>query len=198
MADGTPLGPQPDFNLVTASLTSISNEVSKVHNLPTLTNGQRILDVLTQIGDKMTKMEEKMTKMEERMTKMEDRMTKMEERMTKMEDRMTEDFRAIRQDIAGLDGKFTKLIVSSNQNNTARVQNSYVTAPNQPLSPLYSLTDGAAIPDFPATSTQLDAMNRQQVDTVLELLQIQPDRGANLVAKRRMLRAHIGLKQVAV
>ena len=39
MADENPLGPQPDFNL-------ISDELKKARNLPAITNGQRILNEL--------------------------------------------------------------------------------------------------------------------------------------------------------
>ena len=39
MADENPLGPQPDFDL-------ISDELKKARNLPAITNGQQILVVL--------------------------------------------------------------------------------------------------------------------------------------------------------
>ena len=42
MADENPLGPQPDFDL-------ISDELKKVRNLPTITNGQQILVELREI-----------------------------------------------------------------------------------------------------------------------------------------------------
>ena len=42
MADENPLGPQPDFNL-------ISDELKKAQNLPAITNGQQILAELQAI-----------------------------------------------------------------------------------------------------------------------------------------------------
>jgi len=42
MADENPLGPQPNFNL-------ISDELKKAQNLPAITNGQQILDELREI-----------------------------------------------------------------------------------------------------------------------------------------------------
>ena len=47
MADENPLGPQPNFNL-------ISDELKKAQNLPAITNGQQILDELREIRQDMT------------------------------------------------------------------------------------------------------------------------------------------------
>ena len=46
MADGNPLGPQPDFNL-------IGDELRKASNLPAITNGQQILAELQAIRQDM-------------------------------------------------------------------------------------------------------------------------------------------------
>ena len=47
MADENPLGPQPDFNL-------ISDELKKAQNLPAFTNGQQILVELREIRQEIT------------------------------------------------------------------------------------------------------------------------------------------------
>ena len=47
MADENPLGPQPDFNL-------ISDELKKAQNLPAITNGQQILVELREIRQDIT------------------------------------------------------------------------------------------------------------------------------------------------
>jgi len=54
-----------------------------------------------------------------------------------------------------------------------------------------------SIPEFPATATVLGQMNAREVDTVLQHLGLQPAHGTILAAKTKMLRAHIGLREVA-
>ncbi|OCT52804.1 hypothetical protein CLCR_10920 [Cladophialophora carrionii] len=144
MADENPLGPQPDFDL-------IGDELKKARNLPTITNGQQILDGL----------------------------------------------RAIRQDIANTRRDLITMMTASNHNNAARVQNTYVASRSEPLLPFLNPSSGAAIPEFPTTSTELGQMTGRQMDTVLQQLGLQPAGGASLAAKQKMLRAHIGLRQVA-
>ncbi|ETI28403.1 hypothetical protein G647_00852, partial [Cladophialophora carrionii CBS 160.54] len=83
-----------------------------------------------------------------------------------------------------------------NHNNAARVQNTYLRSQNENLVPFINATTGAAIPTFPHTSFEIERIARRQLDSVLQQLGI-PTEGANIAEKKRLLRAHIGLPEVA-
>ncbi|KAK6385006.1 hypothetical protein LTS17_002569 [Exophiala oligosperma] len=102
-----------------------------------------------------------------------------------------------RRDIADTRRDLTTMMTASNHNNTARVQNTYVKNQSEPLSPFVNPSTGAAIPEFPATSVALRQMSGRQTETVLQRLGLQPAPGATVAAKKKMLRAHIGLTEVA-
>ncbi|EXJ65876.1 uncharacterized protein A1O5_10852 [Cladophialophora psammophila CBS 110553] len=102
-----------------------------------------------------------------------------------------------RRDLADTRRDLITMMAVSNHNNTARVQNTYVASRSEPLSSFLSPSNGAAIPEFPTTSTELGQMTGRQMDTVLQQLGLQPAHGASLAAMKKMLRTHIGLREVA-
>ncbi|KIW89127.1 uncharacterized protein Z519_09979 [Cladophialophora bantiana CBS 173.52] len=165
MADGNPLGLQPDFNL-------ISDELKKAQNLPAINNGQQILAELRAIRRDLADI-----------------------RRDLADNRR--DLADTRRDLADTRRDLITMMTVSNHNNTARVQNTYVASRSEPLSSFLNPSNGAAIPEFPPTSTELGQMTGRQMDTVLQQLGLQPAHGASLTAKKKMLRTHIGLREVA-
>lgn len=77
------------------------------------------------------------------------------------------------------------------------MQNTYLQSQNENLVLFVNVTTGVAILDFPRTSLELERMARRQLDSVLQQLGI-PTQGANMAEKKRLLRAHIGLPEVAI
>ncbi|KIW18022.1 hypothetical protein PV08_02309 [Exophiala spinifera] len=167
MADEVNLGPQPDFNI-------IATEILKIPNIPSLDGGQQLLAELRAIREQSTR----------------DTMTIRQDMMTIRQDMM-----AIRQDIANVRQELVTVITASNHNNTARVQNTYLQSQNDNLVSFINATTGAAIPEFPQTSLELERMGRRRLDSVLQQLGI-PTQGADLADKKRVLRAYIGLPEV--
>ncbi|KEF58016.1 uncharacterized protein A1O9_05939 [Exophiala aquamarina CBS 119918] len=95
---------------------------------------------------------------------------------------------AIRQDLA-------TMMTASNHNNAARVQNSYLTDRSNSLLPFLNPLTGAIIAGFPTTPAEIERMDEQEVDRVSQQLGVQAlGLTMTLAAKRRQLRAHIGLK----
>ncbi|KIW78642.1 hypothetical protein Z517_08480 [Fonsecaea pedrosoi CBS 271.37] len=106
--------------------------------------------------------------------------------------RVERDTRAIREDVVNV----RQQITASNHNNAVRVRNTYLRSQNENLVSFVNATTGAAILGFPHTSSEIERMARRQLDSVLQQLGI-PTQGANLAEKKRLLRAHIGLTEVA-
>jgi hypothetical protein len=83
--------------------------------------------------------------------------------------------------------------VSSNHNNTARVQNTYLANESTPLTPLLNPANGAVIDGFPATSGNIEQLRQTEINNVLRQLGL-PSTGGSLEAKRKRLRSYIGLR----
>ncbi|KIV96169.1 hypothetical protein PV10_00070 [Exophiala mesophila] len=179
MADGNPLGPQPDFNI-------ISDELKKAQNLPAIANGQLILEELRAIRREIAIVRQDVAYVRQDVVNVRQDVVN-----------VRQDVVNVRQDITHLDQKFTRLINVSNHNNTAQVQNTYLTSQSEPLSLFLDPSTGAAIPEFPTTSMALEQMTGRQMNTVLQQLGLHPADGASVAAKKKMLRCHIGLREVA-
>ena len=99
--------------------------------------------------------------------------------------------------------------MSSNENNVARVANSFLTSSDEKLTPLVSLKTGKPIEKFPATSKDLQKLGREHslpfdrvlaadkpvvtaVDAILNALDAVRTGGEE--AKKERLRVQIGLK----
>ncbi|EXJ63190.1 hypothetical protein A1O7_03636 [Cladophialophora yegresii CBS 114405] len=151
-----------------ANFNILATEILKIPNTPALAGGQQLLDELRALMAQLTG-----------------------------------DTRAIRQDIANVRQQVIDVrqelittITASNHNNAARVQNTYLRSQNENLVPFLDATTGAAVLHFPHTTFEIERMARRQLDSVLQQLGI-PTQGANLAEKKRLLRAHIGLPEVA-
>ncbi|KIY02564.1 uncharacterized protein Z520_01029 [Fonsecaea multimorphosa CBS 102226] len=151
-----------------ANFNIIATEILKIPNTPALAGGQQLLAELRAIREQSTR----------------DTMA------------IRQDIANIRQEIVDVRQELVTIITASNHNNAARVQNTYLRSQNENLVSFLNATTGAAILDFPRTSSELERMARRQLDSVLQQLGI-PTQGANLADKKRLLRAHIGLPEVA-
>ncbi|KAL6241686.1 hypothetical protein RBB50_011468 [Rhinocladiella similis] len=196
MADGNALGPQPDFNLV-------AGEFLKIPNIPAVANGQLILDELRAIRDQVTRFE---TAVLQDFTQLRQEVRQDVAQLRQDFEQLRQEVRQdvanlrqeVRQDVANLRQDLVTMITASNQNNAARVQNTYLENRASDLSPFVNSISGAAIPDFPTTSTELEQMTRRRLERILEQLGLQITAGGNVADMKRKLRAHIGLREVAV
>ncbi|KAL6245569.1 hypothetical protein RBB50_007568 [Rhinocladiella similis] len=151
-----------------ANFNIIATEILKIPNTPALAGGQQLLAELRAMREQS----------------MRDTMT------------IRQDLANVHQEITNVRQELVTTITASNHNNAARVQNTYLQSRNENLISFINATTGAAILDFPRTSLELERMARRQLDSVLQQLGI-PSQGANLADKKRLLRAHIGLPEVA-
>ncbi|KIW60458.1 hypothetical protein PV05_00673 [Exophiala xenobiotica] len=168
MADEIALAPQANFNI-------IATEILKIPNTPALAGGQQLLAELRAIREQSTR-----------------------DTMAIRQDiaNVRQEIVDVRQEIVDVRQELVTIITASNHNNAARVQNTYLQSQNENLVSFLNATTGAAIIDFPHTSLELERMAKRQLDSVLQQLGI-PTQGANLADKKRLLRAHIGLPEVA-
>ena len=87
------------------------------------------------------------------------------------------------------------LILRSDLNRTARVQNAHLSNASDQISPFLNPSTGAAIVGFPSTSAQLSRMSEPTLDAVLEQSGLPTAMAAaTLAMKKRQLRVHIGLR----
>ncbi|OAG36202.1 hypothetical protein AYO21_09596 [Fonsecaea monophora] len=191
MADApNPLGPQPDFNVLSQHLIAAANEINKAQNLPAITGGERILVELQQMRQEFRLELQQMRqefRQENRQMRQELRQ-ELRQEIGQVRQEMRESTIAIRQD-------FATIMTASNHNNAARVQNAYLTDPANPLLPFVNPLTGAIIDGFPTVPKDIVRMNEQELDRVSQQLGIQaPVVTMSQAAKRRQLRVHIGLK----
>ncbi|KIW20916.1 hypothetical protein PV08_01495 [Exophiala spinifera] len=151
-----------------ANFNIIATEILKIPNTPALAGGQQLLAELRAMREQSRR----------------DTIT------------IRQDLANVCQEITNVRQELVTIITASNHNNAARVQNTYLQSQNENLVSFINATTGAAILDFPRTSLELERMARRQLDSVLQQLGI-PSQGANLADKKRLLRAHIGLPEVA-
>ncbi|KEF60030.1 uncharacterized protein A1O9_04880 [Exophiala aquamarina CBS 119918] len=184
--DNTTLPPaQPDFAVIADVFQTASNEIRKAQNLPAITGGEHILVELQQIGDRLTSLDQNVSAIHRDLTATRQDVTATHQDLT-----------ATRQDLTATRQDLLTMMTVANHNNAARVQNTYIANRSESLSPLLNPSNGALIPEFPATSADLGQMARQQVDVVLQQLGLQTANSTNLAARKRMLRAHIGLREI--
>ncbi|KAL8985794.1 MAG: hypothetical protein Q9205_000591 [Flavoplaca limonia] len=110
----------PDFEVISRAHADLSRELGRCGNLPTLQEGNLILQELRGFRAEMRGMREEMREMREEMQGMREEMPPMREE--------------IRETKA--------LVTNSNENSIARLHNSQLISPDQPLMPLRSHLPG--------------------------------------------------------
>ncbi|KAI9781525.1 MAG: hypothetical protein M1839_005940 [Geoglossum umbratile] len=104
----------------------------------------------------------------------------------------------IRDEVADVRNEVAALRLEASirdSNYYTRLQNSHVTGLDQALTPLVNQTTGAAIPNFPATSTALGGVSADDLVPILQALG-RPTNG-RVEVKRKRLRLFIGLVDIS-
>ncbi|KAL8881450.1 MAG: hypothetical protein Q9198_001351 [Flavoplaca austrocitrina] len=117
----------PDFEVISRAHADLSRELGRCGNLPTLQEGNLILQELRGFREEMRGMREEMREMREEMREMREEMQGMREEMPPM-----------REEIRNTKA----LVTNSNENSIARLHNSQLISPDQPLMPLRSHLPG--------------------------------------------------------
>ncbi|KIW75490.1 hypothetical protein Z517_10231 [Fonsecaea pedrosoi CBS 271.37] len=112
-----------------------------------------------------------------------------------MRNETREQFARLEERITASHHSLLTVLSTSDLNNAARVQNTYLSGPSDQLSPFLNPLTGAFIPTFPTTPVEIRRMTVHDVDTTLQQLGLQAGpAGTSLAMKKRRLRVHISLR----
>ncbi|EXJ70229.1 uncharacterized protein A1O5_06297 [Cladophialophora psammophila CBS 110553] len=164
--------PQADFNLLSQSFGSAVDGLrSTADAFRSASNEIKKVQNLPAIASS----ERILAELQEMRQEFRDQVTRLDQNLT-----------ATRQDLI-------TVMTTRDYNNTARVQNSYLSSPSDHLSPLLNPLTGSAIPGFPTTPTDIGRMGEHDVNTILQEPDLQTAIAAtSLASKKRQLRMHIG------
>ncbi|KAL9026795.1 MAG: hypothetical protein Q9196_004595 [Gyalolechia fulgens] len=147
----------PDFEVIATSHADLSRELGRCVNLPTLQEGNLILQAIREVQEGMRAMREEM--------------------------------RAMREETKNL-------FAISNENSIARLHNSQIISPDQPLMPLRSVHSDEPIPLFPNTINDLQQLPNATMVDILRALDCSTH--GNAAMRKLRLRLQCGLRAVPV
>ncbi|KAL8861715.1 MAG: hypothetical protein Q9178_001916 [Gyalolechia marmorata] len=152
----------PDFEVISRSHTDLSRshadlsrELRRCENLPALQEGSQILQAIQEFRDEMRAMREEI-----REIRVEIRETRVETQGLRVETReMREEIRETKNSVT-----------ISNENSIARLHNSQIISPEQPLMALRSVLSDEPIPHFPTSTNDLQHLTSQSTSDIKQNL----------------------------
>merc|ERR1712169_57821 len=168
MADPNIIGPQPDAGRIVQHFHGLAEELSKLSNVPALTEGNLIQHAVAQLTDQI------------------------QQSNVQINAQFNAQFA---QRFDQLDNKIDTLttrVIANDHNASARVQNSYLTKSSDRLTPLISPLTNIFIEWFPVRSGDIPNMENERLDFVLQELGCSTNGGRE--AKEKRLRLYIGLQ----
>ncbi|KAL8903490.1 MAG: hypothetical protein Q9171_007388 [Xanthocarpia ochracea] len=105
---------------------------------------------------------------------------------------LTQVINRLDQKIDRLEAKFE----NHNNNTMARLQSSFATSDDDPLTPLYNTVTGAVIINLPTHSGDITRLTAAQIRDILQELghRFPNNQGGGIALLRRQLRIHMGLR----
>merc|ERR1712230_296197 len=179
MADPNIIGPQPDAGRIVQHFHGLAEELSKLSNVPALTEGNLIQHAVAQLTDQIQQSNVQIN-------------TQFNAQFNAQIAQINAQFA---QRFDQLDNKIDTLttrVIANDHNASARVQNSYLTKSSDRLTPLISPLTNIFIEWFPVRSGDIPNMENERLDFVLQELGCSTNGGRE--AKEKRLRLYIGLQ----
>ncbi|KAI0443371.1 hypothetical protein F4803DRAFT_515099 [Xylaria telfairii] len=180
-------GPQPDFEVLSKNYSemAISNSIladqfKRFPNLPSLQNGQQILDKLDVLQQAILTLTQQLAGVITRLDGIDARLDRMDARFDGIDARFEK-----------MEQNFATRIAASESNSISRLQNVRCTLPNDQLVPLYAVATNTAIEDFPLRLADIDRLDAQRLNNLFSLLGHTPP--ANIHHKRRDFKRLVGV-----
>ncbi|KAI1763314.1 hypothetical protein GGR53DRAFT_372362 [Hypoxylon sp. FL1150] len=162
----------------------ISREFTKFANLPAITQGAEILNVLQNITTRLERME---TQFNGRFDRLEHRMDRLEHRMDRLEHRIDR----LEQRMDGLEQRMDRSeqrMAAMDTNNVIRPMNSKINKPIEELYPLHALATNTEIENFPATINTINTMRDPDLSRILRQLELSVQ-GSVGMKRQRLIQA---------
>ncbi|KAJ4305736.1 alpha,alpha-trehalase nth1 [Kalmusia sp. IMI 367209] len=206
--DALQLGREPDVPRLREALTTVTEEITNVTNLPGVTYSAAILQTLQQVQGQMQQFRVEMQQIRVEMQQMRGEMQQirgktqqirgetqqMRVEMQQMRVDMEENFAEVRQDIRDLRTDLYTGLQAVEYNTLTRIHNSRVGRPNVPLVPLHNITTNVAAPGFPPTPASISNMTAVALDALLQVFGL-PTNGTT-AEKKQQLRFYVGLMDI--
>ncbi|RMZ84813.1 hypothetical protein DV737_g1043, partial [Chaetothyriales sp. CBS 132003] len=186
---------QPNFPLLTQSMQLVTEQVSKLENIPAVDSGNRLSAGITNLSNTLNASIDNLSNtLNARIDNLNNTVNNLANTVNNLANTVdnlanTTNTRFVNIE-ARLDGLKTQ-ITAIDFNSVARLQNSQLRLESELLSPLKGPASNEPIANFPQTSSDIRRMNTGLLDSVLRGLGL-PTAG-NVEEKRKRLRAHIGI-----
>ncbi|RFU34625.1 hypothetical protein B7463_g1700, partial [Scytalidium lignicola] len=161
----------PDFDRIAEYHHNLGEELQKVRNIPAVDYGLTIIGAVDELRQAIEGIN---TRMDAMNTRIQAIGVGMNTRFDQLEQRLANESKTI------------------NSNFIARLSNSRVKTADDVLAVLYDVQTNQPIENFPRRSRDINTMTAQVIDPILQALG--GDSTGNITAKRKKLRAYIGLE----
>ncbi|KAI1451346.1 hypothetical protein F4805DRAFT_451780 [Annulohypoxylon moriforme] len=183
-----PILHQPNFDIMTQSLTTFSQEFAKCANIPAIRQGNDILALLQEMRIEMRgdiqALSNRVDNLSTRVDHLSTRVDDLSTRVDGLTDRV--------DNLTGRVDGITNRMIASDANSIARLINNGITAEDTKITPLKSIFTNEPIPELTDVSIDMiNGWNNHQLDRVLMALGQTAGRTAD--SKRRQLFLSCGL-----